>query len=56
MAATVPPSSKRRPPVNEASQAFHRRMGFAEMTLAPDYASSGRTRIVMRRPLPLSAP
>ena len=43
-------------PENAGSIAFHRRMGFTDMTLAPDYAGSGRTRIVMRRPLPLSAP
>jgi ribosomal protein S18 acetylase RimI-like enzyme len=40
-------------PENAASLAFHRQMGFAEMTLAPDYAGGGRTRIVMRRSLPL---
>ena len=27
------------------------RMGFTEMTLAPDYAGSGRARIIMRRHL-----
>jgi len=26
-------------------------MGFTEMTLAQDYAGSGRARVVMRRPL-----
>jgi len=26
-------------------------MGFAEMTLAPDYAGSGQLRIIMRRHL-----
>jgi ribosomal protein S18 acetylase RimI-like enzyme len=36
---------------NEGSIAFHRRMGFTEMTLDEDYAGSGRTRVVMRRPL-----
>ncbi len=38
-------------PENEGSIAFHRRMGFAEMTLDPDYQGSGRSRVVMRRPL-----
>jgi ribosomal protein S18 acetylase RimI-like enzyme len=38
-------------PSNEQSVAFHRRMGFTEMTLEEDYAGSGRTRVVMRRPL-----
>ena len=38
-------------PENEGSVAFHRRMGFTEMTLAPDYAGSGRARIIMRRHL-----
>jgi ribosomal protein S18 acetylase RimI-like enzyme len=37
--------------VNERSIAFHRRMGFTEMTLDEDYAGSGRARIVMRRRL-----
>jgi ribosomal protein S18 acetylase RimI-like enzyme len=41
-------------PENAGSIAFHRRMGFTDMTLTPDYAGSGRTRIVMRRPLPLT--
>jgi ribosomal protein S18 acetylase RimI-like enzyme len=36
---------------NERSIAFHRRMGFTEMTLDEDYAGSGRARIIMRRPL-----
>jgi ribosomal protein S18 acetylase RimI-like enzyme len=40
-------------PENTSSQAFHRRMGFTDQTEVPDYAGSGRTRIVMRRPLPL---
>jgi ribosomal protein S18 acetylase RimI-like enzyme len=40
-------------PENTGSQAFHRRMGFTDMTVVPDYGGSGRTRIVMRRPLPL---
>ena len=43
-------------PENEGSIAFHRRMGFADMTLVPDYLGSGRDRIVMRRPLPLPGP
>jgi ribosomal protein S18 acetylase RimI-like enzyme len=38
-------------PENETSIAFHRRMGFAEMTLDPDYQGSGRARVVMRRRL-----
>jgi ribosomal protein S18 acetylase RimI-like enzyme len=38
-------------PGNERSIAFHRRMGFTEMTLTEDYAGSGRVRVVMRRPL-----
>jgi ribosomal protein S18 acetylase RimI-like enzyme len=38
-------------PGNERSIAFHRRMGFTQMTLAEDYAGSGRARVVMRRPL-----
>jgi len=38
-------------PGNERSIAFHRRMGFTQMTLDEDYAGSGRTRVVMRRPL-----
>src|SRR5580658_10326090 len=40
-------------PENTGSQAFHRRMGFTDMTVVQDYEGSGRTRIVMRRPLPL---
>jgi ribosomal protein S18 acetylase RimI-like enzyme len=38
-------------PGNERSIAFHRRMGFTEMTLDEDYAGSGRVRVIMRRPL-----
>jgi len=38
-------------PGNEGSIAFHRRMGFAQMTLDPDYLGSGRPRVVMHRPL-----
>ena len=38
-------------PENEGSIAFHQRMGFADMTLEPDYQGSGRPRVVMRRPL-----
>jgi ribosomal protein S18 acetylase RimI-like enzyme len=38
-------------PENEGSVAFHQRMGFTEMMLAPDYAGSGRARIIMRRHL-----
>jgi ribosomal protein S18 acetylase RimI-like enzyme len=38
-------------PGNEQSIAFHRRMGFTQLTLDEDYAGSGRTRVVMRRPL-----
>lgn len=38
-------------PGNEASQAFHRRMGFTEQTVVEDYGGVGRTRVVMRRPL-----
>jgi len=37
-------------PENRGSIAFHRRMGFTEMTLDPDYQGSGRARVVMRRP------
>jgi len=40
-------------PGNTGCQAFHRRVGFTDMTDVPDYADLGRTRIVMRRPLPL---
>jgi ribosomal protein S18 acetylase RimI-like enzyme len=38
-------------PENQGSVAFHRRMGFTELTLDPDYQGSGRPRVVMRRPL-----
>jgi ribosomal protein S18 acetylase RimI-like enzyme len=38
-------------PENEGSLQFHRRVGFTEMTRAEDYGGSGRTRIVMRKPL-----
>jgi ribosomal protein S18 acetylase RimI-like enzyme len=38
-------------PGSERSLAFHRRMGFTQMTLDEDYAGSGRVRVVMRRPL-----
>jgi ribosomal protein S18 acetylase RimI-like enzyme len=41
-------------PGNERSLAFHRRMGFTEMTLDEDYAGSGRTRVVMRCPLAIT--
>ena len=41
-------------PGNERSIAFHRRMGFTQMTLDEDYAGSGRTRVVMRRTLTVS--
>jgi ribosomal protein S18 acetylase RimI-like enzyme len=37
-------------PENQGSVAFHRRMGFTELTLDPDYQGSGRARVVMRRP------
>jgi ribosomal protein S18 acetylase RimI-like enzyme len=37
-------------PENQGSIAFHRRMGFTEMTIDPDYQGSGRPRVVMRRP------
>ena len=43
-------------PGNEGSIAFHRRMGFAEITPDPDYLGSGRPRVVMRRPLHPSGP
>lgn len=39
-------------PENEGSMAFHRRLGFTEMTRVEDYGGSGRTRVVMRKPLP----
>ncbi len=38
-------------PENERSVAFHKRVGFTEMLRAEDYGGSGRTRIVMRKPL-----
>jgi ribosomal protein S18 acetylase RimI-like enzyme len=38
-------------PENESSMAFHKRVGFTEMTRIEDYGGSGRTRIVMRKPL-----
>ncbi len=38
-------------PENEGSIAFHRRMGFTDITLAPDYQGSGRSRVIMRRSL-----
>lgn len=38
-------------PENEVSQAFHASMGFTDQTLVEDYGGSGRTRIVMRKPL-----
>ncbi len=38
-------------PENEGSMAFHKRMGFTEMIRVEDYGGSGRTRIVMRKPL-----
>lgn len=38
-------------PENERSVAFHKRVGFTEMLRAQDYGGSGRTRIVMRKPL-----
>ena len=43
-------------PENQGSVAFHRRLGFTEMTLQPDYQGSGRPRVVMRRPLKRPAP
>lgn len=42
-------------PGNSGSVAFHQRMGFTDMTLADDYAGSGRARIIMRRPLDASS-
>ena len=36
---------------SEGSLAFHRRMGFTDIAVVADYAGSGRTRVVMRRPL-----
>jgi ribosomal protein S18 acetylase RimI-like enzyme len=38
-------------PSNEGSLTFHKRVGFTEMTRFEDYGGSGRTRIVMRKPL-----
>jgi ribosomal protein S18 acetylase RimI-like enzyme len=38
-------------PENEASVAFHQRLGFTEMVRADDYGGSGRPRVVMRKPL-----
>ncbi|MBO0805824.1 MAG: GNAT family N-acetyltransferase [Nocardiopsaceae bacterium] len=38
-------------PGNEGSVAFHKRVGFTEMVRVEDYGGSGRTRIVMRKPL-----
>jgi ribosomal protein S18 acetylase RimI-like enzyme len=38
-------------PENERSVAFHERVGFTEMVRIEDYGGSGRTRIVMRKPL-----
>jgi len=38
-------------PENESSVAFHKRAGFTEMIRVEDYGGSGRTRIVMRKPL-----
>ena len=38
-------------PENERSVAFHERVGFTEMIRIEDYGGSGRTRIVMRKPL-----
>jgi ribosomal protein S18 acetylase RimI-like enzyme len=38
-------------PENESSVAFHERVGFTEMIRVEDYGGSGRTRIVMRKPL-----
>ena len=38
-------------PENEGSMAFHRRVGFTEMTRVEDYGGGGRTRVVMRKPL-----
>ncbi len=39
-------------PENERSVAFHKRVGFTEIARVEDYGGSGRTRIVMRKPLP----
>jgi ribosomal protein S18 acetylase RimI-like enzyme len=38
-------------PENEGSVAFHKRVGFTEMTPVEDYGGSGRPRIVMRKRL-----
>jgi ribosomal protein S18 acetylase RimI-like enzyme len=38
-------------PENEGSRAFHAAHGFTDQTRVEDYAGSGRTRIVMRKPL-----
>jgi ribosomal protein S18 acetylase RimI-like enzyme len=38
-------------PENTGSLAFHRTMGFTDMTQHEDYAGTGRTRIVMRKQL-----
>lgn len=38
-------------PENEQSVAFHKRLGFIEMIRVEDYGGSGRTRIVMRKPM-----
>lgn len=38
-------------PENEASVAFHKRVGFTEMSRVEDYGGSGRTRLVMRKQL-----
>lgn len=38
-------------PRNEGSMAFHRSVGFTGMTLVEDYGGSGRSRVVMRKPL-----
>ncbi|HEY1627951.1 MAG TPA: GNAT family N-acetyltransferase [Streptosporangiaceae bacterium] len=40
-------------PQNQASQAFHRRVGFTSMTRVDDYGGTGRPRIIMRKPGPL---
>jgi ribosomal protein S18 acetylase RimI-like enzyme len=38
-------------PENERSVAFHQRVGFTGMLRVEDYGGSGRTRVVMRKPL-----
>jgi ribosomal protein S18 acetylase RimI-like enzyme len=38
-------------PENESSAAFHKRVGFTEMIRVEDYGGSGRTRVVMRKPV-----